>query len=340
MSSEALARLARIHSVDGTVYLKRAEWSEFTAVSAGTALYGDDLLKPDLNSTVVITCPDGERSDNPPTPGLENSVNESCPGTPRSDVRPDFGVSEVWGGSDLSIPFVLTPRTDFVLSATPTLRWNPVSGATTYTVALTTPQGTVWQVTTDQATLPYPENEPELMADSTLYELLVTVDAGTASTDEGLDLKFIRIFGSDVSAAEAEIAQVQAMDLPDDIKILVLVEEVYPKYSLTGEAISDLLTLIEDCTETAHIYRLLGDLYVKSGLQIPAEESYQKALEFAAMEENLEEETLAYLGLGTLYQAISDQEKALETLQQAKAVALSLGNAKLVASIESQLSGL
>ena len=340
LSPAALARFARIHSVSGTVYLKKTDWEEYQQVYAGRALRGDDLLKPDPGSRVIVTCPDGKQARKKPTPGLETSVNFLCPGTPRGDVRPSFGVSNVWGGSDPTIPFVLTPRSDFLWSATPTLRWNPVPDAQEYTVTLTTPQGEEWQLTTNQTTFLYPENKPEIRADGTLYELVVAADTGTASTDEGLGLKFIRTLGADISTVEDEIAQVQAMDLPDDTKTLVLVEEVYPNYNLTTEAINDLLGLIEKCTETAHIYRLLGDLYVKSGLQIPAEESYQKALELATTETNLEEETLAYLGLGTLYQAINEPDKALEVLQQGELEAIALGDIKLITSFEELLSRL
>ena len=340
LSAAAQARLARVHSVDGTLQLKRMGWESFQPVSPGAALYGDDLLLPDPGTTVVITCPDGKRSDKPPVPGLESSVNWSCPGTPRSDVRPSFGISEVWGGSDLAIPFVLTPRTDFVLDSTPTLRWNPVPDAEEYTVTLTSFGQELWSLTTDQTTLPYPDHEPELMADGTLYELVVTADTGTTSTDDETGQVFLRVVGDEVAEAEAEIAAVQAMDLPDDIKTLVLVEEVYPKYTMTGEAIDALLTLVDHGTETAHIYRLLGDLYVKSGLQIPAEASYQTATELAEVEPNLEEQTQAYLGLGTLYREVNEPEKARVALEQAQMGATELGDSQLISNIEDQLSRL
>jgi hypothetical protein len=99
-----------------------------------------------------------------------------------------------------------------------------------------------------------------------------------------------------------------------------------------------LLTLIEQGTETAYIYRLLGDLYVKSGLQLSAEESYQTAIELAAAEPNLEEQTLTYLGLGTLYQTVNKSEKAKDAPEQAQIGATELGDSDLVSSIEDQLS--
>ncbi|NEQ48414.1 MAG: tetratricopeptide repeat protein [Leptolyngbya sp. SIOISBB] len=340
LSAAAQARLARVHSMDGRLQLKRMDWETFQPVSPGAALYGDDLLLPDPGTTVVITCPNGRVSNNPPSPGLESSVNRACPRTPRSDVKPSFGISEVWGGSDLAIPFMLTPRTDFVLDSTPTLRWNPVPAAEEYTVTLTSFGEELWSLTTDQTTLPYPGHEPELMADGTPYELVVTADTGTASTNEDTGQVFLRVVGDEVAEAEAEIAAVQAMDLPDDIKTLVLVEEVYPKYSLTGEAIDALLPLVDHGTETVHIYRLLGDLYVKSGLQLPAEESYQTAIELAKVEPNLEEETLAHLGLATLYLEVNAPEKAKEALEQAQLRATELGSAKLTDNIATQLSRL
>jgi tetratricopeptide (TPR) repeat protein len=176
------------------------------------------------------------------------------------------------------------------------------------------------------------------MGDGTPYELVVTADTGSTSSDEDTGQLFQRFIGDEVEKAEAEIDAVQAMDLPDAIKTLVLVEEVYPKYNLTAEAIDALLTLIEQGTETAYIYRLLGDLYVKSGLQLSAEESYQTAIELAAAEPNLEEQTLTYLGLGTLYQTVNKSEKAKDALEQAQIGATELGDSDLVSSIEDQLS--
>lgn len=339
-ASAAQALYARIHSVSGRVELKRNGWSSYQRALPGRALFGDDLLRPALGSRVIVTCPDGQRARRTPTPGGETSVISLCPTTPRSDVRPGFGVSNVWGGNDPTVPFVITPRSDFVLSGTPTLRWQPVLGAEVYTVTMTSLTGELWQVTTNHTTLPYPEGVPALRADGSLYALVVSTDTGRASRDEAIDLRFQRLLGPDVAVAEAEIAEVQAMDLPEEIKTLVLVEEVYPKYSLTAVAINDLKGLIEKGEETAHIYRLLGDLYVKSGVQIPAEESYHQALELAAAEENLEDATLAHLGLGTLYQAIGQPENAIALLQQALSGAKELGDRQLIDSIERQLGRL
>jgi tetratricopeptide (TPR) repeat protein len=121
------------------------------------------------------------------------------------------------------------------------------------------------------------------------------------------------------------------------LKTLILVEEVYPTYKLFPQGMNDLLALIEAGTETAQIYRLLGDYAIRSGLVLPAESSYRQAIELAVAAHQLEEQVKAQWGLGTLYNRIGKSEQAREQLLQAQQGARTLGDADLLASIEAEL---
>jgi hypothetical protein len=270
--------------------------------------------------------------------GTVSAVNNGCPGTPAA-LKPEFGVGDLRGGSNSAIPYVIAPRQDLVLSPTPTLQWNPVDGASQYTVSLRTRRGTVWEVTTPDSVLPYPENQPPL-SPGTRYTLVVQADTGTASTDEPPELAFNLLGGDEATEAAEAIAAVQDLDLPELAKTLILVEEVYPRYQLTAAAIADLEDLVSQGFDLAQVRRLLGDIYLRSGLRLLAETSYQRAIALAIATDNLEEEVMAQYGLGTLYSRTGQTARAIAQLTAAQAGATALGNATLAADIATELEGL
>ncbi len=333
----AQASLARIVSVQGSVEVQRATGTTFQPASPGTALYGPDILRPSRGSRVIVVCPNGQSQWRVPA-GTVSAVNNGCPGTPAA-LKPEFGVGDLRGGSNSAIPYVIAPRQDLVLSPTPTLQWNPVDGASQYTVSLRTRRGTVWEVTTPDSVLPYPENQPPL-SPGTRYTLVVQADTGTASTDEPPELAFNLLGGDEATEAAEAIAAVQDLDLPELAKTLILVEEVYPRYQLTAAAIADLEDLVSQGFDLAQVRRLLGDIYLRSGLRLLAETSYQRAIALAIATDNLEEEVMAQYGLGTLYSRTGQTARAIAQLTAAQAGATALGNATLAADIATELEGL
>ncbi|PSR17362.1 hypothetical protein C8255_13020 [filamentous cyanobacterium CCP3] len=326
-------------SVRGSVQLQRAngDGESFQRAFPGTALYGEDLLQPSRGSRIIVICPNGTTQWRVPA-GTVSAVNNGCPGTP-SALKPEFGIGDLRGGSDPTIPYIITPRQDLVLSPSPTLRWNPVEGANSYTVTLSTRRGTVWEVTTPESTLPYPSDRPEL-APGTRYTLVVQADTGTRSTDDPVEQAFNLLAGNEATEAAAEIAAIQALELPDLPKTLMLVEDIYPRNQLTAAAIEDLETLVSYGYDLAQVRRLLGDLYLRSGLRLLAEENYQRAIALALATDNLEEQVMAQYGLGTLYSRIGDRENADAQLTAAQTGALGLGNSTLADDIGEALSHL
>jgi tetratricopeptide (TPR) repeat protein len=121
---------------------------------------------------------------------------------------------------------------------------------------------------------------------------------------------------------------------------LILVEEVYPRYQLTAAAIADLEDLVSQGFDLAQVRRLLGDIYLRSGLRLLAETSYQRAIALAIATDNLEEEVMAQYGLGTLYSRTGQTARAIAQLTAAQAGATALGNATLAADIATELEGL
>ena len=341
LSPPVSASLARIHSIlEGQVELKRNGWQDFQRATPGTALYGDDDLRVTPGTEVILVCPD--RTPRDFFPAGNYRIGRVCPDAPRR-VRPIFGISDTWSATDAQVPYVITPWSGQVLSPTPTLRWQAMADADLYRVTLQQRAGDrwseVWTVKTDQPVLAYPINQPALQFGEE-YALQVAVEGVAVSTIAAPTAVFNLVGGQQKTDAEAAIAAVNAMDAPDALKTLILVEEVYPNYQLFAAGMNDLLALIVEGTETAQIHRLLGDYGIRLGLALPTEQSYLQAITLANANGMLEEQVKAQWGLGTLYNRLGKSEQAREPLEQAQQGAQALGDADLLASIEAELAQL
>ncbi|NEQ53053.1 MAG: tetratricopeptide repeat protein [Leptolyngbya sp. SIO3F4] len=340
LSSPAWANLARLYSVQGEqIFLKRAVWSDFYTTAPPTMLYGNDLLKVSPGTVVTLLCPDRTVSDSVRA-GVSN-VDEACPGTPRS-VRPSFGISDTWTAQTSSLPYVITPWSGQVLTSTPVLRWNPIPGARQYRVTLQRNTFDGWQpewtVLTDQPVLAYPVNKPPLVAGEE-YALQVTAGwrAAASSEEWSPPVVFSVAGGQEAQDAAADIATIEAMDVPQHFKTLILVQEVYPTYKLFAQGINDLLSLIDTGEASALAYRLLGDYAVRSGLALVAEDSYTQAITLATEANQLEEVVKAHWGLGVVYGRTDRPDQAQEVLEIAQQGAIELGDKDLLDRIASAM---
>lgn len=340
LSSPAWANRARLYSVQGEqIFLKRAVWSDFYTTAPPTMLHGDDLLKVSPGTVVTLLCPDRTVS-NSVRAGVSN-VDEACPGTPRQ-LKPTFGISDTWSGQDPSLPYIITPWSGQVLTRTPVLRWNPVPGARQYRVTLQRNTFDGWQpewtVLTDQPVLAYPVNKAPLIPGEE-YALQVTAGwRAVASSEEwSPPVVFSAMGGQESEDAAADIAAVEAMNVPQEFKTLILVQEIYPTYKLFAQGINDLLSLIDAGEESALAYRLLGDYAVRSGLATVAEDSYVQAVTLADEANQLEERVRAQWGLGVVYNRTGNVNQAQEILNLAYQGAAKLGSQELLGSIDSEL---
>ncbi|MEA5464898.1 tetratricopeptide repeat protein [Leptothoe sp. PORK10 BA2] len=340
LSPAASARLARLYSVEGEqIFLKRSGWSNFYTTAPPTMLYGDDLLRVPPGTTVTLLCPDRRQTSN--VRAGVSSVNEACVGTPRR-VRPSFGISDTWAAQDPSIPYVITPWAGQVLTPTPVLRWHPVPGARQYRVTLQrhTFDGwePAWSVLTDQPVLAYPVNKPPLVVGEE-YALQVTAGLGAVASSEEWSppVVFSVMGGQEAQDAAADIATVEAMDVPPGIKTLILAQEVYPTYKLFAQGMNDLLRLTDTGEASALAYRLLGDYALRSGLALVAEDSYTQAITLAADADQLEEMVEARWGLGVVYDRTGRVDQAREVLALAQQGAMALGDEDLLGRIEATM---
>lgn len=339
VSASAQSRTARLYSVEGgSVQLRRSSWSAFHRVRPQTTLNSNDLLRVAPGVDVVLLCPDGLRG---PIRAGDSSVNATCLNMPRS-VRPSFGVSNHWSANDPTAPYVISPWSGQVLTPTPLLRWNAAGCEQQYKVTLQRRVGEgwadVWTVRGENSSMEYPADQPALEPGEE-YVLRVAVGESAEQPVAPVETAvFSLVGGEERQAVMAAIAAVNELEIDPATKTLILVEDVYPQYKLFAQGINELSALIESGTENANIYRLLGDYFIRSGLALPAKESYTSAIALAAASENLEEEALAKWGIGTVYGRVGEEEKARTQLQEAQAIATTLGDSDLMAGINAELT--
>uniref|UniRef100_A0A832M4A8 Tetratricopeptide repeat protein n=1 Tax=Oscillatoriales cyanobacterium SpSt-402 TaxID=2282168 RepID=A0A832M4A8_9CYAN len=330
----AIAQTAYIQDIKGKVELKRKTWSTFRPITrVGTPLEQDDQLRRASNASAIVACPNGKKQ---PIRRAEErtGLTEICIQWKGiiSKGPPPFGSI---GGIDLQRPFLISPRRTLLLSATPALRWNAVSGTSHYTVQILNSGKVVWQTQVKEPQITYPGN-PALQP-GTLYSVLIQTNTGKSSqSEDNTGIEFIILRDADVKVIQAEANTILQSDFTTEVKALKLAnyygnygisqpssyglsKEVAEGYRLSADAIAVLETFIDKGSRSPVVYRTLGNLYWQTGLMKSAENAYLSAIETVQSSEDLEEWSLAMFGVGELYEAIQDFRQALLWYSQARA---------------------
>jgi hypothetical protein len=174
------------------------------------------------------------------------------------------------------------------------LRWNAVPGASRYTVSLITDEGYVfWQTQVEGTEVVYSGESPlESGVDYLLkieIETEIETDTGASSQDEkSLDLGFSLLDENEATVVREAVEQLVKLDLADETKSFALAN-LYRVHDLKAEAIATLEALVKRGSQTAAIYRTLGDLYLEVGLNSLAENYYMRASQLAAEAGEVEE---------------------------------------------------
>lgn len=330
----AIAQTAYIQEIKGKVELKRKTWANFRPITrAGTPLSEDDQLRRANDGSAIVACPNGRKQ---PIRRAEErtGLTEICLQWKViiSKGPPPLGSI---GGINVQIPFLISPRRTLLLSSTPTLRWNPVSGASYYTVQILNSGKTVWQTQVKESQIAYPGN-PTLQP-GTRYSVVIQTDTGKSSqTENSSGTEFIILREAEVKAIQTEVNTILNSDLTDEVKALKLAnyysgyvilqlasyglsEDAAKSYRLNADTITVLENLIARGSRSPLIYRTLGNLYWQTGLMKPAERAYLSAISSVQSSEDLEEWSLALFGIGELYEASQDLQQALLWYSQARA---------------------
>ncbi|MDJ0687571.1 MAG: hypothetical protein QNJ41_03590 [Xenococcaceae cyanobacterium MO_188.B32] len=305
--STVLAQEIEIIECSGQVLLKRGS-SEYRSTGVGERLQPGDLLFPQSGAIAKVLCAD-EDSDIWRVPvGIPSSIHEGCPEWNPSVVKGETRYRP--GGSNLQIPYILHPRMTYLLHDRPTFRWNGVEGVTNYTVRLLGPGGLEWETEESSTEVVYPNNAPPLEWG---VKYLVTVEADNVSSlqDGGGILGFELLDEDTIQEVEEKAAKIAELEDRTEEERALTLAKLYRGENLTAEAIATLEALVEQDSQTALVFRMLGDLYTEVGLNLLAEARYEKASELFAS-------TLARYALTATQDGLARTKLMLGKMQEAE----------------------
>ncbi len=321
------------------MWLRRGVWSDYHRTAFGAVLHRGDLLKPTSEARAIVLCDDLTAWS--PLAGKVSGVMNGCPAPEETArMREGSGLGSTRGVGDPSIPYIISPRRTQLLSGTPILRWNEIPGASIYSVQIkgTNTGRIIWSTMTDESGVTYP-GEPALESGAT-YLLIVEADNGASSQDEdvpGLGLTLLN--ANDAQRVRAAAGRLADLGLTPDAEAFGLAQ-LYTGYDLTAEAIEILERLVQAGSQSAAVYRTLGDLYRHIGVSLEAEARYSTAVELAEAAGDVEGQAAAQAGLGEMYGKMGNVYHAVRWLERALAGYEVLGDAQRVTELEERLGDL
>ena len=357
--SSALSQSALIDSATTQVFLKRRTWSDFQAVRVSTEIEERDQIRVAKGGRVRISCP------NRRTPFWASeepiAIKRLCGGWKLVAGRGNQSTATL-GGTDPTLPYLISPRHTLLLSNIPIFRWNPVSGVTRYVVQVKSANRVIWETTVQQPQIIY-SGSP--LVPGTAYTVTVKASNGKTSEQDGInqtrasELEFRVLRQPEADKIAQEVAVIRKSGLTAPVTALALAK-VYGDYvlpastaqayglsdqtldthSLTTDAITELEEQIKKGDPSTIVHRTLGNLYWQIGLAQPAIDHYNQAINLVQSSKDLEEWTLAQYGLGRIYSAISKPSEALNAYQQARTGFLFLGDTQRAAVLDRRIDKL
>lgn len=203
----------------------------------------------------------------PPTAKVEPCSNGS-----RTDCKK-------FKGNQTSGPVLTSPYGRTLVNRSPLLAWSPVSGATSYSVAVTG-KGVHWQRTVGGTTLTYPGDQP-VMQWGHAYQ--ITIIANQNDTPVTADQFAINLLPqSDVKEIEAILKQIKDLPISLDQRTY-LTDNLFANDGLLTESIVTLEACVNAGSQSPLIYRTLGDRYLQAGDSDTARQRYETGNRFARM---------------------------------------------------------
>lgn len=339
-STGAIASPHRVSS--GQPNLQREGWSSFRAVTVGTVLRNGDLLEA-LDSTAAVSC-DGSRKLRL-TPRQIVSVTKLC-GSQRLSLRGDSSDdTPIAGGNNASIPYVISPRTQWQLEATNfPIRWNPITNAQRYTVSLycisddgNCEQNLIWTKSTTANVITY-DGAP--LQPGFKYQIVVETDNGLSSLDDAADnLAFALYDPTFRDLIETDYQKLQEQEFTDEALVLALADYAIT-YDLYSQAIATLEARVKSGTTVIAVHQMLARLYAQTGLNLMAKDVYQQAIELAEAQDDPDALALSQKGLAKVELQLGDQAAAKQLFLAALSNYESLGDTQMTQEVQTQLAKL
>ena len=220
-------------------------------------------------------------------------------------------------GIDVSIPYIISPRSTFLDTCQPKLKWNKVEGATSYTVKIATDSEVIWEKEVEETEYHSPEDLP--LEVGKIYRLIVESDNGRCSeTDtEPSKLEFQLLDEDKIGTLPDDEKKITDSKLSDDEKALELAHLYFgKKYGLVAKATEILEEKIAAGSQNSEIYVTHGNVCLAVGLCSFAEAQYKKALEKIQPDKELEEQIIAKAGLAQICNLKGDEKEAERLMKE------------------------
>ncbi|NET35762.1 MAG: hypothetical protein F6K19_27670 [Cyanothece sp. SIO1E1] len=250
------------------------------------------------------------------------------------------------GGNNPNIPYVISPRNTWLENDSFTIRWQPVSNATRYTVRLwrwsygeDQREALLWETEVEATQVEY-SGQPPLEA-GPYYSIEVIADTGASSNSDAGAAKtgFELLFPEDLEILQADLADLTDLadqELTAEAQTLVLAS-IYFRENLLANAIHTLEPLVETGTQNPLVYQALGEIYSYTGLNTLAQRRYGQAITLATASAALEDSTLASLGLAEVNATLEEWDQAILLFRQAESGFEALGDTNQAARIRKRI---
>jgi hypothetical protein len=275
----AVASRIEIKNPNGRVELKPRGETNFRPIRFGEEVGRGDELRVGKEAEVELICGNNGNSVTLYYSGNTESVQVHCPGS-RPIIRTGFNNNRP-GGNNPQIPYVISPRMTYLLTDKPTLKWNEVEGATSYTVRIDVEIGEnrklLWQKMVTSTEIDYPEDERPLKWGR---KYLVTVEASNGASsrnDAGGHLGFEVLDPESIKRVQDQVTTINQNSAGE--KRSIVIADLYREENLIINAIETLEKSVAQESKNPLIYMMLGDVYGLSGLNLQAEASYEMAIE-------------------------------------------------------------
>ncbi len=330
--ANSCVQVGRVISVRGSVQLKRQGWSGYNPTAVGAVLCLGDLLQPAKGARVIVQCADPNQNSWTVPCGVTVGAANGCrePREPR--YNPSGPIPPTRTETARRIPHII-PGSTLLLNDKPTLRWQAVPGATSYTVRVSGP-GVNWETEVSTTEVVYP-GEPPLKSVEGGYLLTVEAD----NSEEPAKATFGLLDENKVQRVRTATLALNRQNLADEAKTIALAE-LYIGQELIAEAIELLEALVARGSKTAAVYYTLGDLYGQGELLSLAEGNYLKAVELATTAKDVEGQAAAAARLGEVYKTMGNSDKAIRWLKEAQDRYQALGDLQRVQDLQQQQSEL
>ncbi len=312
--------IGRIINVEGEVFLKRQNWSDYGPVFIGTELEAEDKIKLSSEAYLMAVCYANWKTWNFPKNRISQviegclPIKSQCVETPDGCVPFDVTRSSTPVLIADNIPYVISPRHTLLFPHQSfILRWNAVADATHYRVIIKSPSEYIWETEVSENQVIYSGEVP--LKPGVRYTVIIHSDTGTSSLDEISAFSKQDVLGNGfmvISPRQQKqiVAKTQRLNqqLKGEAKRLALAA-FYQQNGLKTEAITVLESWLQQGHHTAAVYQILGELYQQIQLPFLAKDYYLKSIELMATD-NQAGNAAIEAALGNIYLTLGNLEEA------------------------------